>query len=176
MPRARSQSRTMSAAYSRRSKSIKLAVHWLNMLAGFSGGRNGDNRRASLRQLARRSSVQRAIIKIFIVKQVTRIDQIYCCSTASRVHRTCFRNLPPVAFVSFPHRGPESSRLRPFITRVSSVPDRKENRSRYQQHPGAAEAARRLLLSSRKCCAQLRQLSEMRGTASNRSTSARSRV
>src|SRR4030095_1253988 len=46
----------------------------------------------------------------------------------------------------------------------------------YQQHPGGAEPARRPFVSSRKCCAHLRQLSEMRGTASNRSTSSRSRV
>src|SRR5262245_16797705 len=44
----------------------------------------------------------------------------------------------------------------------------------YQQHPGA-EPARRPF-SSRKCCAHLRQLSERRGTVSNRSTSFRSRV
>src|SRR5262249_39835002 len=46
----------------------------------------------------------------------------------------------------------------------------------YQQHPGGAEPARRPFVSSRKCCAHPRQLSEMRGTASNRSTSSRSRV
>src|SRR5262245_44896948 len=45
-----------------------------------------------------------------------------------------------------------------------------------QQHPGEAEPARRAFVSLRKCCAHARQLSEMRGTASNRSTSSRSRV
>src|SRR5215510_3639900 len=46
----------------------------------------------------------------------------------------------------------------------------------YQQHPGGAEPARRPFVSLRKCCAHPRQLSEIRGTVSNRSTSSRSRV
>src|SRR5215510_4583440 len=46
----------------------------------------------------------------------------------------------------------------------------------YQQHPGGVDPARRPFVSLRKCCAHPRQLSEMRGTVSNRSTSSRSRV